>query len=224
VNDLTMGTRGAVGGLVTRRLADWRSTADAAVYGDLQLRVEQAEDGSGAFEGWGCIYGVRDSYGTTFNPGCFTEGGLDESAYAYLWMHSPMIPTGTFVAEERDEGLWIAGEWDPTPEGQTARMRALSGSAPENSVGFVWLADGGEDDPDLITSARLVETSQITLRMAAVPGANLLSVKAAEAIHDEEDRKAVALAALRSVDPLVQAQRERTRALLDLRLAEAGAV
>lgn len=205
MNDLTIGTRGGVGQLVTRRLADWSQTADREALGDLQLRVDQAEDGSGSFEGWACIYGVRDSYGTTFAPRCFTEGGLDEAAYAYLWMHSPMVPVGTFVAEDRDEGLWIAGEWDPTPEGQTARVRARTGSAPENSVGFVWLADGGEDDPDLITSARLVETSQITLRMAAVPGANLLSVKDA----------------LSPPAPEQDAARARARALLEMRLLAA---
>lgn len=217
MSNLTMGTRGAVGGLVTRRLADWSQMADREALGDLQLRVQEEEDGSGAFEGWACIYGVRDSYGTTFAPHSFTEGGLDESPYAYLWMHSPMIPTGTFTAEDRDEGLWIAGEWDPTPEGQTARRRALSGSAPENSVGFVWLADGGEDDPDLITSARLVETSQITLRMAAVPGANLLSVKGGDGLEE------MARAALAEVEEEAAVERARTRALLDLRLIEAGA-
>lgn len=212
-----IGTRGAVGDLVVRRLADWRATADAAVVGDLQLRVQAQEDGSGAFAGWACIFGVRDSYGTTFQPGCFIEGGLDESAYAYLWMHSSHIPTGVFRAEERTEGLWIEGEWDPTPEGQTARARALSGSAPENSVGFIWLADGGEDDPDLITSARLVETSQITLRMAAVPGSVLQDVKSA----DLDD---VAAAAQAEVDAEAARIRAQARALLEMRLIAADAL
>lgn len=213
MNDLIIGTRGSVGSLVTRRLADWSQTADREALGDLQLRVDQAEDGSGAFEGWACIYGVRDSYGTTFQQGAFTEGGLDESAYAYLWMHSPMIPTGTFVAEDREEGLWIAGEWDPTPEGQTARARAHTGSAPENSVGFVWLADGGEDDPDLITSARLVETSQITLRMAAVPGSVLTVVKSDPLVIGS---------GVDTADDEAKAKRALTRAILDLRMVEAS--
>ncbi len=200
-----LSTRGAVGELCIRRVQDFRSTEwpDA----DLSLRVDARADGSGSFEGWGCIFGVRDTYGTTFQAGCFREGGLDGTPYPLLWMHDGWSPLGTFTAEERTLGLWIAGEYDPTPDGQAARARAQSGSAPELSVGFVWLGDGGEDDPDLITSARLVETSQITLRMASVPGAQLQGVRATPAAALEEaaartaaQRRAAALLALRLAD------------------------
>lgn len=196
---MKLDTRGAVGELCARRAADFGTRAP-----ELSVRVDQAPDGSGGFEGFLVVYGVRDTYGTTFQQGCFTEGGLDPSPYPYLAMHSPMIPTGTFAAEEREEGLWIAGEYDPTPDGQAWRARAVSGSAPELSVGFVWLNDGGEDDPDLITSARLVEGSQIVLRMGSVPGAALHGVRRT---LTEEDALA-----------RVQAQ-QRARALLDLRTA-----
>jgi HK97 family phage prohead protease len=195
MSELVVNTRGHVGELCVRRSSDW------AVQGvemcDLRVRIDQAADGSGAFEGWGCVYGVQDTYGTTFQQGSFTEGGLDEAAYAYLAMHSPMLPLGTFVAEDRAEGLWIAGEYDPTPVAQDWRARALTGSAPELSVGFVWLGDGGEDDPNLITSARLVETSQIVLRMASVPGAQLLAVKATDMPDALTRARANALLALR---------------------------
>lgn len=193
--------RGARHQLVTRRTADWADARSGRLRDlDLSLRVEQKDDGSGGFEGWGCVFGVRDTYGTTFDAGCFTTGGLDPSPYPYLAMHSPMAPIGTFTAEERAEGLWVAGEYDPTPEGQGWRQRALSGSAPELSVGFVWLDDGGDDDPDLITSARLVETSQIVLRMGSVPGAALQGVRA----DDDPDRKS---------------RVARAHALLNLRMA-----
>jgi HK97 family phage prohead protease len=210
-----LGTRGHRGGLVVRRGIDFLhspETRDALAHRgikaeDLLIRATGTAEpnDSGGFEGWGCIFGVKDSYGTTFQPGCFTEGGLDESAYALLWMHSGMVPLGTFVAEERDQGLWIAGEYDATPDAQTARARALSGSARELSVGFVWLNDGGEDDPDLITSARLVETSQITLRMAAVPGAGMAAVRT------DDDAEAEQLEVARLA-------RERAHALLALHL------
>jgi HK97 family phage prohead protease len=204
-------TRGHLGGLCTRRSADWQ-VPDA--FGGMQLRADVKDDGSGAFEGWACVYGIKDSYGTTFQAGAFTRGGLDPSPYALLWMHNAFVPLGTFAAEDKPEGLWIAGEFDPTPEGQTARARGLSGSAPELSVGFVWLADGGEDDQDLIVDARLVETSQITLRMAAVPGAAFQQVR--------EDDHTDLLATLEAAEASALQADARSRAAIALRLVQAG--
>lgn len=176
--------RGSVGALVVRHLGNY--TADTS--GAMQLRLTEGSDASvGGFEGCLVVMDVEDSYGTTFRPGCFEAGGLDEAPYAYLWMHDPWEPTGWFTAAERTDGdvqgLWIRGEYDNTGNGQDARARALSGSAPELSVGFVWLDDGGEDAENDITKARLVEGSQITRRFAAVPGAALTAVRG-----DEEDR------------------------------------
>jgi HK97 family phage prohead protease len=179
--------RGSTGEFLCRQGSDFQVPAGGP---DLSIRTVRAdEDGSGSFEGWGCVFDVVDTYGTTFRPGCFTRGGLDEGEYALLWMHSPMVPVGVFTAEERDQGLWITGRYDPTPDGQAARVRGLSGSASGLSVGFVWLDDGGEDAPDDITSARLVETSQITARMAAVPGSALQGVR--DDALDEAERKRV---------------------------------
>ena len=176
---LTIATRGNLGELCFRRTADWRDTPQG-------LSVRAAPDDSGAFEGWACRYGVEDSYGTTFRTGCFDESlGGD---YPLLWMHDTWEPIGTFTAEGKSEGLWISGAYDPTDVGQRARVRAQSGSAPELSVGFVWYASD-PDDEDLITGAKLVETSQITLRMAAVPGAAIEGVRelAAQQLHDGTD-------------------------------------
>lgn len=159
----------------------------------LDLRADTDEDGH--FEGWLCRFDVDDSYGTQFKPGCFERGGLDEALYALLWMHDPTLPGATFTAEERtdgaDSGLWIDGNYDVTQLGQDLRTRAKSGSAPGLSVGFVW-RDSDPDNENWITSARLVEGSQITARMASVPGAQLTAVRhalqpIADAMVDDED-------------------------------------
>lgn len=141
----------------------------------LSLRAA-AEQGSG-FEGYACLWDTVDAYGTTFAPGTFSRGGLDGELYALLFMHDPSSVIGTFTAREDERGLWIAGDWDDTPEGQSARARAKSGSAPELSVGFrPMMVD--PDDADRFTQARLIETSQITARMAAVPGAGFAAARA----------------------------------------------
>ncbi|MFE0329064.1 HK97 family phage prohead protease [Streptomyces sp. NPDC058960] len=155
---------------------------------DIEWRVGEGDDGT--FAGYACRYGKRDSYGTTFHPGVFRKG-IDKRDYALLFMHSPYQPVGTFRAEERSDHLWIEGRYDDTAAGRDARVMARSGSAPELSVGFVrtdlpeWkkLAEMGDDERkdvlENIRSARLVEVSQITARMAAVPGSKLKTVRSA---------------------------------------------
>lgn len=153
-----------------------------------EFRVDEGQDGS--FDGVACQYGKEDSYGTTFHPGVFKRG-IDKNSYAYLWMHSPYTPIGTFKADEQSSLLHIGGLYDDTVDGRDKRAMARSGSARELSVGFVrtdlppWekiakLND--EERADLmknIRSARLIEVSQITARMAAVPGSKLKTVRSA---------------------------------------------
>ena len=153
-----------------------------------EFRVDEGQDGT--FEGVACQYGKKDSYGTTFHPGVFKRG-IDKGSYAYLFMHSPYDPIGTFRADEQPNHLHIAGAYDDTQAGRDKRAMARSGSARELSVGFVrtdlpeWkkLAEMGDEDRaevlENIRSARLVEVSQITARMAAVPGSKLKVVRSA---------------------------------------------
>lgn len=180
--------------------------ATPASEGGIDLRVAAASD-SGEFEGFLCRFNVWDSYGTRFAPGCFERGGLDESLYALLFMHDPMMPGAVFTGAERgDEGLWIEGHYDDTQLGQDMRIRARSGSAPGLSVGFVWL-DSDPDDENTITSARVVEGSQITARMASVPGSQISAVRSAaltdgivvsDPDRDESVRAAQRMAAARA--------------------------
>jgi HK97 family phage prohead protease len=155
--------------------------------GQIEQRFED-ETASGTFSGYACRWDVVDSYGTRFKDGSWTAGGLDEDHYGFLFMHDPKIPIGVFRAREDDEGLWIEGVFDETTDGKDARTRAKSGSASELSVGFV-RTGVDPDDNDHITSARLVEVSLITRRMASQPKAELAAVRSAvEFLENSEDR------------------------------------
>lgn len=162
-----------------------------------QIEVQVDDDStSGTFAGWGIRWNVTDSYGTRFRQGCFAAA-LDSDPYAFLWMHDPWTVLGSFAAEERDEGLWIEGTYDPTPEGQTGRARARSRSASELSIGFR-RARTNPDDETEITEATLLEVSQITARMASSPGAALADARAtAEATKALETRRRITAARLR---------------------------
>lgn len=148
----------------------------------LDIRA-QAE--AGTLEGYACVWDVVDTYGTTFAPRCFSAGGLDGGDYALLWMHDPSLPIGVFRAEEDDHGLVIRGRWDKTRDGEDARQRAISGSAPGLSVGFRPLMVD-PDDTNRFTQAGLVETSQITARMASVPGASITAARQQDAAELEQ--------------------------------------
>jgi HK97 family phage prohead protease len=202
---------------------------------DVQWRVDPGDEGT--FEGVACRFNVTDSYGTTFHPGAFKKGGL-RGSYALLFMHDPYQPVGTFTAEERADHLFITGRYDDTQAGQDARTMARSGSASELSVGFVrtdvpkWdkLKEMSEEDQKEIfaniRAVRLVETSQITARMAAVPGSKLKTVRHALGdLFDETDTPSLAarLQAEREQETAVnQRQQVRRRAVARMRLAGAG--
>ncbi|MET7560572.1 HK97 family phage prohead protease [Streptomyces sp. NPDC005479] len=195
---------------------------------DIDWRV--GEDGDGTFEGLACRYGVVDSYGTTFHPKAFRRGLRGQ--YAMLFMHSPYQPVGTFTAEERDDGLYISGRYDDTTAGRDARTMARSGSASELSVGFVrtdlpgWskLSEMSDEDREAtlanIKGARLVEVSQITARMAAVPGSKLKTVRSALGdLYEQVDAPTLdeqAHTAEQQADGRRMAERLRRAALLRL--------
>jgi HK97 family phage prohead protease len=183
------------------------------VFETTDFRVADGDDGT--FEGVACQYGKKDSYGTTFHPGVFKRG-IDKSDYAYLWMHSPYDPIGTFRADEQPNLLHIGGRYDDTTAGRDARVMARSGSARELSVGFV------RTD---------VEVSQITARMAAVPGSKLKTVRSAlGALYTETGEPSLAerLADYdreHGRDTAIlhdQRQQARRRAVARMRLAGAG--
>jgi HK97 family phage prohead protease len=194
------------------------------------------DDAEGTFEGIACRFNKVDSYGTTFHPGCFRKGGLDKKPYSLLFMHDPTRPIGTFRAEERDDHLYITGRYDDTAAGRDARAMARSGSAPELSVGFVrtdlpdWkkLAELSEEEFNEkmrnIRGARLVETSQITARMAAVPGSKLKQVRAALGeLYDEHPKGTLeARVAAERIRRAKQIRRARAAALLGLASAGSG--
>lgn len=156
--------------------------------GQLETRLGDEEEGT--FSGYANLHDIVDSYGTHFAAGAWNSGGLDGQR-PYLWMHNPDEPVGVFTAREDERGLYIEGRYDDTVEGERARRRARSGSAPELSVGFIRRSVDAEDE-NRITSAELREVSQITLGFAAQPGAELIAArKVAEEMRKIEARQDV---------------------------------
>lgn len=162
----------------------------------ISLRAAADDAGGGTFEGYAVLWDVEDSWGTKFAPGCASAGGLDEDLYALLDMHDRDKAIGTFTAKEDERGLLIAGTWDDTAAGRDARARARSGSAPGLSIGFQALMIDPDDETRFL-QIRLVEVSQITARMQAVPGAGFTAARAEQAKRVQELSTALAAARAR---------------------------
>lgn len=163
----------------------------------------------GTYKGWACRAGVMDAYHTTFEAGCWDRGTDLDQQFPSLWMHDVWEPIGVFEAEDRGkEGLWIDGDYDETPSGQAARVRAKSGSAPGLSVGFVPVEhrviaaeEEGDEDEIVFVSCRLIEVSQVTRGFQAVPGSELTDARyrtlvTSEQQHQRELKRAAFLARL----------------------------
>lgn len=141
---------------------------------------------TGTFEGYGSVFGVKDSYDEIVLPGAFADSLAVHKAAgtmpAMLWQHRSAEPLGVYTSMVEDNiGLKVVGQLAmKTVRGQEAyellKMKALSGL----SIGFV----PREDSYDNVTGIRslkkvdLWEVSPVTF--PANDAARIQGVKAIE--------------------------------------------
>lgn len=144
---------------------------------------------AGEFEGYGSVFGVKDSYDEIVVPGAFTES-LANRAPAMLWQHRSGEPVGVWTAVKEDAiGLHMAGKLAlKTQRGQEAyellKMGAISGL----SIGFVTREDSYDKVSGIRTLKKidLWETSLVTF-----PANDAARVQAVKSIETLEDLKSV---------------------------------
>jgi len=147
----------------------------------------------GIFEGYGSVFGVKDSYDEIVAQGAFTESlAAHKSAGtmpALLWQHRSGEPCGVYTGMEEDNiGLKVSGQLAlKTVRGAEAhellKMKAISGL----SIGFMTR----EDSYDRVTGIRtlkrvdLMECSLVTF--PANDAARVQTVKSIEEIENLRD-------------------------------------
>jgi len=140
----------------------------------------------GSIEGYGSMFGVKDSYDDVIAPGSFVKSLKDHKAAktmpAMLWQHSGDEPCGVWTEmSEDDKGLKVKGQLVlDTTRGREAhallKARALNGL----SIGFMskqWEYDA-EKGIRTLTEVDLWEVSLVTF--PANPKARITSVKAGD--------------------------------------------
>ena len=87
------------------------------------------------FSGWASRYNIKCSDGRTIKPGAFAD--MDGMSVPLVWGHehnSPMSILGNAVIEHRDEGPYIYGSFNDSPEGQHAREAVRHGDVKYLSI------------------------------------------------------------------------------------------
>lgn len=80
---------------------------------DIPLQLKSVSD-SGEFEGYGSVFGVKDSYDDVVVPGAFSaslQAWKEKNALpALLWQHRMDEPIGIYTEMKEDEvGLYVKG-------------------------------------------------------------------------------------------------------------------
>ncbi|WFQ81471.1 HK97 family phage prohead protease [Xenorhabdus sp. SF857] len=110
---------------------------------DVPLKIKSVSD-SGEFEGYGSVFGVKDSYDDIVVSGAFAntlkQWNEKGSLPALLWQHRMDEPIGIYTEMKEDEvGLYLRGrlliEDDPLAKRAHAHMKA--GSLSGLSIGYI---------------------------------------------------------------------------------------
>lgn len=110
---------------------------------DVPLKLKSVDD-SGVFEGYGSVFGVKDSYDDIVVPGAF-ENSLaawkaKSAMPAMLWQHNMSEPIGIYTEiREDDVGLFVKGRLliDDDPLAKRAHAHMKAGSLTGLSIGYV---------------------------------------------------------------------------------------
>lgn len=125
---------------------------------DVAFEIKAVSD-TGAFEGYGSVFNVKDSYDDIVVKGAFADSlavhGAKGSMPALLWQHDSDEPIGVYVEmREDDTGLFVKGQLAlKTQRGAEAyellKMKAISGM----SIGYVTR----EDSYDRVTGVNTLK-------------------------------------------------------------------
>jgi len=159
---------------------------------DVGFQVKALSD-DGMIEGYGSVFGVRDSYSDIVAAGAFKASLAAHRAAgtmpALLWQHRSDEPIGVWTSMVEDQkGLAVVGQLAmDTTRGREAhallKMRAINGL----SIGFYskeWKYDT-ENDVRTLTEVDLWETSLVTF--PANSAARVTAVKSIETLESLRD-------------------------------------
>ena len=119
-------------------------------------RVKASSDDPFVIEGYLAVFGMRDSFKTSAEKGCFTKSLNDRGPKSsakdkiiHLWMHDRYEPIGQYEELYEDSyGLRFKMRFDDVPNGRPEQVRrqTKSGTINQYSYGFQYVWDKMEYD------------------------------------------------------------------------------
>ncbi|MBF9029875.1 HK97 family phage prohead protease [Rhodobacterales bacterium HKCCE3408] len=146
----------------------------------LGLPLEARATAAGIVEGYGSVFGVRDSYGDVVVKGAFAES-LKARKPAFLFGHDQNRPIGKFIEIAEDgKGLRVKGQLNTrSKEGSEAFEMLRAGDLDGLSIGFR-VAKGGASINHKTGIRTLTELDLYEVSAVAIPAnedARITSVK-----------------------------------------------
>jgi len=146
---------------------------------------------TGAFEGYGSIFGNVDSYGERVAKGAFAVSLANHRAKntnpAMLWQHNPDWPIGVWQdVREDDFGLYVKGQLNTeTEKGREARALLTQGAISGLSIGFRASSGARRRLEDGTTELRAVDLFEVSL--VTFPANDQAKVLNAKSINTQAD-------------------------------------
>ncbi len=134
-----------------------------------RLTIKQLTD-NGTFEGYGSVFGVKDTYSEIVAPGAFLKSLEEHRGHgtlpAMLWQHDPRRPIGVYTEMREDEkGLYVKGQLAlETQHGKEAHNLLKMGALNGLSIGFMPVETSFNEDTKTytLTEVDLWEVSLVT--------------------------------------------------------------
>jgi len=157
------------------------------------FEVKSLDDGAArAFDGYGSVFGVLDSYADVVKAGAFKrtlrEAKAKKRMPALLWQHDPSQPIGVYDEMREDEtGLYVKGRLSDTQLGREAYTLLKDGALSGLSIGFRTVKSQMDESTGVrtLTEVELWETSLVTF--PANDAARVTGVKADGVLPTERE-------------------------------------
>lgn len=157
----------------------------------------KATGDDGSVEGYGSVFGVKDSYDDVIAAGAFIKSLADHKSAgtmpAMLWQHDPSEPIGIWTDMTEDaKGLKISGRLAlGTSRGKEAHALLKMGALNGLSIGFVSKQWAYDKDTDIrtLTEIDLWEVSLVTF--PANGKSRITNVKSCEELNAPKDAERI---------------------------------
>lgn len=201
------------------------------------LQIKAAGD-DGTVEGYGSVFGVRDSYDDVIAPGAFVDSIKSHKAAgtmpAMLWQHDAGEPIGVWTdVSEDSKGLRVFGQLAlDTVRGKEAHALLKLGALNGLSIGFMpkqWAYDR-DTEVRTLTEIELWEVSLVTFpangkaRVTGVKAADVAAMKtirqAEQALRDAGLSSDAAKALVAQVKRIALDERDAREAVAAMKAAD----